>query len=75
MIQLTKKYRIWWYKYSLNIQSDHMKEYLNESITNITDPNNFFDYYESDNLQDILDKIEDKQLNVVGDHVSYDPNI
>jgi len=72
MIELTKKYRIIWDLYTLNIQDDHTKDYTG-SVTKIINSN--LEYYESDNLQDILDKIDTEYLNILGEHVDYNENI
>ena len=70
MITLTKKYRIWWEHYTLNVQDDHEKDWSG-TMTKISD-SGYIGAFESDVLQDVLDKIEEKQLNTIGNWVHYD---
>lgn len=74
MIELTKKYRLVWERFTLNVQNDHKKDWSG-STTQVADPQNKFDSFESDVYQDVLDKIFYAQLNVLGEHVHYDENI
>jgi hypothetical protein len=73
--QLTKKYRIWWDEFTLNIPTDHTKEYSEDLIFYVVQESPIIKYFESDNLQDILDKIEAEKLNVIGAHVDYNQDI
>lgn len=74
-ITLTKKYRIWWDEFTLNIPTDHTKEYSEDLTLEVIQQPPYSVWYESDNLQDILDKIETEQLNVLGEHVDYNLDI
>lgn len=67
---LYKKYRLWWDRFTLNIQNDHTSDYSGSS-TRITDPLNCLDYLESDNYQDILDKINELGLHPIGEWIDY----
>lgn len=75
IIILKKKYRIWWNEFTLNIPEDHTKDYSGEPDTTIEDSTGMIKSFESDDLQDILDKIETEQLNILGEHVDYNQDI
>ena len=70
MAKLTKKYRVIWDCYTLNIQNEYERDCIG-SITMITDIYLKFGTYESDNYQDILDKIENKGLHPIGEWIEY----
>lgn len=58
MIILDQKYRIWWDSTSLDIQNDYQIDYSG-SITKIINPSDTYVCFQSDNYQDILDKINE----------------
>ena len=66
---LTKKYRLIWEWYNLNIQNDHERDYSG-TATIIIDNNKGL--YESDVYQDILDKINELGLHPIGEWVDYE---
>jgi len=68
MINLDKKYRIWWEWYTLNIQNDYERDY-SDSQTRITDPSNTLGSFESEVYQDILDKIDELRLHPIGEWI------
>ena len=57
MANLTKKYRVAWEWYTLNITNDYEKDW--SGTTTIITDNNITGKYESDDYQDILDKIDE----------------
>lgn len=71
MITLTKKYRMIWDNFTLNIQEGYDQEY--GGITMITTSNS--STFESNIYQDILDKITEGQLHIPGEWVDYNPDI
>lgn len=60
MITLTLKYRIIWTRTFNIIQNDYEKDWSGSATILI--PNYETDWFESDNYQDILDKIESEGL-------------
>ena len=68
MITLTKTYRMIWDNYTLNIQEGYDQEYA--GITMFVPGSS--SCFESDTWQDILDKIEEKSLNIPGEWVNPD---
>ena len=74
MANLTKKYRVIWDWYTLNIQNEYERD-CTGSITMITDSYIKLGMYESDTYQDILDKIEERGLHPIGEWVDYNPDI
>jgi len=59
-LNLTKKYRLIWTRIFNIIQNDYEKDYT--GTTTILVPNYETECFESDNYQDILDKIESEGL-------------
>lgn len=60
MANLTKKYRLIWTRTFNLIQNDYEKDWSGTTIVLI--PNYETTWFESDNYQDILDKIESEGL-------------
>ena len=67
MITLTLTYRMIWDNYTLNIQEGYDLEYSGITLVVLGGSSVF----ESDTWQDILDKIEEKKLNIPGEWVEY----
>ena len=69
MSTLTEKYRLIWEGYTLNIQNEYEKD-CSGTATMITH-NGSLIIFESDNYQDILDKIENEDLHPIGEWIEY----
>ena len=69
MADLTKKYRLIWDFATQNIQNDYTIDYSGFPA-DITDEVYLFGF-DSDNYQDILNKIEEKGLHPIGEWIDF----